>query len=152
MIAILPVNNYNEGVKPPRSSLAIPIALFAGLILLLSAGGWQYFRQGEIHVKRAAGVSLSAVADLKVREILDWRQERLKDGAAVAANPFNALRVVPYLESGAKDAADEDEIRAWLSSLVAIHGYMDAVLLDAKGAVKLSSGYSPATAGELARG
>ncbi|HEX2694490.1 MAG TPA: histidine kinase dimerization/phosphoacceptor domain -containing protein [Acidobacteriota bacterium] len=138
-------------MKSPRSPLAIPIALFLVLILLISAAGWQYFRQGEIHVKRAAAVSLVAVADLKVLEILNWREERLDDAAVVSANPFNDLRIIPFLEKGSAAAGGEAEIKAWLDSLVATHGFMDAVLLDADGRVRLSSGSSPAVASDYAR-
>jgi PAS domain S-box-containing protein len=138
-------------VKPPRSPLAIPIVLFLSLVLFLTAAGWKYFRQGEIHVKRAAAENLGAVADLKVLEILSWREERLNDAAVVAANPFNALRVIPFLENGPMAAGAEAEIRTWLSSLVAAHGFMDAVLLDADGQVRLVSGFSPAVAGAFAK-
>ncbi len=138
-------------VKPPRSPLAIPVALFVALILLISAAGWEYFRQGEIHVKRSAAEELRAIADLKVREILDWRQERLGDAAIISANPFNADRIIPYLDGSPSAAGAEAEIRAWLSSLVATYGFLDAVLLDIDGRPRLTSGYSPAVAGPYAR-
>ncbi len=138
-------------VKPPRSPLAIPIAVFLVLVLLISAAGWQYFQQGKIHVKRAAAEELGAVADLKVLEILSWRKERLGDAAVVSANPLNSLRVIPFLENGPAAVGAEADIRTWLSSLIAAYGYMDAVLLDTDGRVMLSSGSSPAVAGNYAR-
>lgn len=138
-------------MKPPRSSLIIPIALFLALILLLTAGGWQYVRQGEIHVKRAAADELGAIAELKVREITAWRWERLHDAAVIAANPFNALRVIPYLEGGPASAGAENDIRAWMDALVAADGYQDMVLLDAEARVRLSSGRSLDRAGAYDR-
>jgi PAS domain S-box-containing protein len=138
-------------VKPSRSPLAIPIALFLVLILLISAAGWQYAQQGKIHVKKAAAGELGAVADLKVLEILSWRKERLGDAAVVSANPLNNLRVIPFLDKSPSADGAEADIRTWLSSLVTAYGYMDAVLLDADGRVRLSSGSSPAVAGDFAR-
>ncbi len=138
-------------VKPPRSSLTIPMALFAALLLLMSAAGLYYLRQTDRQIKRAAAEKLDAIADLKVREILGWRQEQLNDAVTVAANPFNALKVVPYLENGTALPRDREEIQSWLTSLVTAHGFMDAVLLDAEGRVRLTSGYSPDVVGDLAR-
>ncbi len=138
-------------MKPPRSPLAIPIVLLLALILLLSAAGYEYFRQGERHVKRAATENLGAIADLKIKEILNWRKALLDDAAAVTANPLNALRVIPFLERDAAADGYEAEIKAWLTSLVSIYGFMDAVLLDTAGRVWLSSGFSPAVAGEYAK-
>ena len=151
MFAITGLSSYNKCVNSPRSPLVILITLFLVLLLLLSAAGYEYFRQGEIHVKRAAADSLGAIADLKVKEILNWRQGLLDDAAVVSANPFNALRVIPFLEKGPAAGGYEAEIKAWLTSLVSIHGFMDAVLLDAAGGVRLSSGFSPAVAGEYAK-
>lgn len=139
-------------MKPPRSPLAIPIVVFLALILFLATAGWEYFRQGKIHVKKAAADEIGAVADLKVMEILSWRKERLGDAAVVSVNPLNDLRVIPYLEKSPSTDGAEADIRTWLSSLVAAYGYMDAVLLDADGRVRLSSGSSPAVAGDYARG
>ncbi len=134
-----------------RSPLAIPIAIFLALVLLISLAGWQFVRQGRSHVKKAAADKLGAVADLKVMEILSWRKERIGDAAAVSANPLNQLWIIPFLEKSPGAEAAEADIRTWLSSIVAAYGYMDAVLLDADGRVRLSSDPSPDLMGDEAR-
>ena len=138
-------------VKPPRSSLVIPIVLFSALLVLLAAAGWQYYRQGSRHIKGAAAEELEAICDLKRREILSWHRERLVDAAVIAANPFNALQVVPILDGLPGSEAHEGEVKTWLETIVAGYGYMDALLLDIEGRVRIASGSSPAGIGDHAR-
>ena len=140
-----------ELVKLFRSPLAIPIAIFLLLVLLISVAGWQFVRQGKSHVKKAAADRLGAVADLKAMEILSWRKERLGDAAVVSANPLNKLWIIPFLEKSPGAEAAEADIRTWLSSIVSAYGYMDVVLLDADGRVRLSSSPSPNLIGDEAR-
>ena len=139
-------------MKAPRSPLAVPVILFAALILLMAAAGWRYYRQGVAHIKATAAEELGAIADLKAREILNWRRERLADADAVSANPFNAHRVVPYLDGAPEGLAAEGDIKNWLDAFSAAYGYMDALLIDAEGRVRLASGPSGLAIGAYAEG
>ena len=54
----------------------------------------------KVRVRQAAEESLDVIANLKVRQIARWRRERLADAALISLNPYNTLRIIPFLRSG----------------------------------------------------
>lgn len=132
-----------ESIKRPKSDILVPIIIFAVLILFLTAAGWQYFRKGQTHVKNAAALDLEAIADLKVGQIVNWREERLGDALAISQNPFNEIRIIPFLEKGPTSDEAANDILSWMESLLTAYGYKNAFLLDRQGTVRLSMGLSP---------
>lgn len=140
-----------EPIKHPKTDIRIPIVIFFVLVLFIAAAGWLYFRKGHTHVKMAAALELEAIADLKVGQIVNWRGERLSDAFAISRNPFNDIRVIPFLEkdTSTKDAAND--ILSWMESLVTAYGYKDAVLVDRQGRVRMSVGSSPSRISAFAR-
>src|ERR1035441_9540061 len=75
------------------SRTAFPLVL---IFVLLAAGivaiGNIYFRHYEKHYRAEAEQQLSAIAELKVGELVQWRKERLEDTAICFKNPsFSAL-------------------------------------------------------------
>jgi PAS domain S-box-containing protein len=140
-----------ESVKTPRSPLVVPVSLFLALTILLTAAGWIYFVQTNRQIKSTAAAKLNAVADLKVTLLSGWRRERLQDATIFATAPINLPRIVPFLEKEPEIAGSDPEIKAWLDSIVTAKKYMDAVLIDAAGRVRLAAGLSAPRLGAYGR-
>jgi PAS domain S-box-containing protein len=63
------------------------LAILAGILLILAIGGaWIYLRQ-QSHLQRRTEQFLSAIAQLKVNEIVQWRSEMPADSAALSESP-----------------------------------------------------------------
>ncbi|MCJ7643714.1 MAG: PAS domain S-box protein [Candidatus Aminicenantes bacterium] len=132
-----------EPIKRPKSDIRVPIVIFVVLVLFVAAGGWLYFSKGQTHVKKAAALELEAVADLKVGQIVNWRRNLLSDALVISHNPFNDIRIIPYLEKGTSADGAPEDIRAWMRSLIKDYEYMDAVLMDDQAGIRFSVGASP---------
>ena len=102
-------------VPPPRAGLA-----FLLVFVLLSAGivtaSWFYSRKSAQQYRAEAERQLSAIAESKVREIVNWREERLSDAQSVMQNPLLAEPVQRFL-LGPADAASTARLTQWLQSL-----------------------------------
>src|ERR1035441_8732989 len=82
-----------DGSPTEGSRTAFPLVL---IFVLLAAGivaiGNLYFRHYEKHYRAEAEHQLSAVAELKVGELVQWRRDRLQEVAIFFKNPsFSAL-------------------------------------------------------------
>lgn len=131
---------YNGGVVIPRRRLVFPLVLFVLLTLLLIAGGIHYyFRVGE-HIEVSAAERMTAIADLKTAILDSLRRERLADISVIAADPSMDARVIPFLQKDPRTAPGDPEIQAWIESITASKGYLNAALIDAAGRVRITAG------------
>ena len=76
----------------------------------------------------------------RVRQIVNWREERVEDGAIIFENPFVALRIQKWLHDPKATEAGKEILR-WMTSLQRpqqYQSYQSVLLLDAKGIVRLS--------------
>ncbi len=117
--------------------LAFPVACFVILTVLLAAAGVNYYFQTERQIKAAAGLKLTAVVDLKVTVISEWRKERLQDAAVISAEPINDLRLVPFLEKNPEIAGFDPKIKAWMDSIIAAKKFINGILIDAAGRIRI---------------
>lgn len=137
--------------QQPRRIPGIPLLILLGVVVLVSLGGWLVAHRETESARREAERQLSAVADLKVSQIVEWRAERMADAAVISRNPFNATRVKAFLSRN--DPRDRgDDIRAWMDSIRHENSVLDVLLVDSGGSVRLTAGPSPADIGRHARG
>jgi PAS domain S-box-containing protein len=116
--------------------------LFFGVTLVLLAtgvatSGYLYYRQYERVLRAEIERELSAVADLRVGELAQWRKERLGDGAIFLGNEAFSRLVRRWFEVPA-DADAQASIRTWLSKVQAASQYDRVFLLDARGASRMA--------------
>ncbi|MBS1160336.1 MAG: domain S-box protein [Proteobacteria bacterium] len=105
-------------------------------ILLLGGGGAQLYRVERQQLLNQAGQQRLAVAELKARQINDWRRERIADAQVLSDDPWLGEEVRTWLARA--DAAGEKELLDRLQSLAKNKGYVDILLLDAAGKIRLS--------------
>lgn len=118
--------------------------IFILFSLAIALAGYHYYLGQKEHFKQKIGQELSAIATLKIKQILSWQKERLGDAALVEDNPMIGPKVERFI-SGETSSALRDEILAWMTPI--LHNQYDSILLlDLKGGVHLSV---PAKGGEL---
>ena len=113
--------------------VVIFLVLTAGIIL----GGFFYYRSFERSYRAEVERQLSAIVDLKVDELTQWRKERLADAHIFFKNSaFSALMKRVLETPGDTDA--RSQMTNWLSGYEAYGQYDRFFLLDTQGAVRMT--------------
>jgi PAS domain S-box-containing protein len=127
--------------KSASRLLVILFAILAGGILV---SGHFYFRHFEEKYRLESEKTLSAIADLKVAELLLWRKERLGDGAVIHGNSAFSNLVGRHFQVPV-DRKAETELRGWIGKLQAAYQYDSVFLLDPRNRVRISTRPAPET-------
>jgi len=121
-----PQSCENGVMNPPDSTERRAGRGFTLVFALLAAGiataGIFSYRTCERHFRTGIEQELSAIADLKVSQLAQWRTERLGDGSLFFQNaPFSAL-VRRFLEKPG-DAEAQRQIQTWLRKCQMMYRY-----------------------------
>ena len=167
---------YEGGIIPPALNNALAFALMALALLivlamemsapasgrmflliftLLAAGigaaGYLNSRNYARHYRSEMAQTLTAIGDMKVDELADWRRDRL----AVASLFYRNANFGSLARRFLTDPADADarqRLEVWLGKLEALHQYDRVTLLDAAGVERMSApAAQPPLATEVAR-
>lgn len=111
------------------------VAIVGALLALLFGGAWLY-RDQEAQLHQQVVSELTAVANLKVAQITDWRAEQLRVGAELLARPLLTAQIARWLAR--PDAVTEENLLAEFRALQTFEGFTDVLLVDAAGQVLLS--------------
>ena len=111
------------------------LLLTAGAAALVAASGWYYARQRDA-AETAAENQLTAIADAKVKQIANWRDERRGDGLGLAASPVMPI-AARVLAGQAATAGDRAVILRYLDGLAKAFSYASATLVDLDGNVRI---------------
>ena len=108
-----------------------------GLVVVIVLGGGVWFWQAqEQHLRQSAEAGLASIAQLKVDEISDWRADQLRNGAVLMDDPFLRHAVAGWMALG--QAEDAEQILAQFRALQKHYQYIDVLLVDAAGQIRLS--------------
>ncbi|MBI4730649.1 MAG: PAS domain S-box protein [Chloroflexi bacterium] len=113
------------------------ILVFVILSLSIATIGYLSYRNYEQQFRGEVERQLSAIAELKINDLEEWRTERLGDGEVIHHDPASAALVQRYLEDP-EDSQAEGEIRTWLESFQTYGQYDRVRLLDTQGVMHLS--------------
>jgi PAS domain S-box-containing protein len=133
--------SQNEQDPIARAAPAAPYPLlFLFLVFTLAVAGVfaTYHRSQTAAIEREAGKELLAVADMKVEQIVGWRQARVRSGQSIMADAMSLTVMRRFLARGG--ASDRAQILTWLDSLCNHGACVHAALADAQGRVALSVG------------
>ena len=112
-----------------------------GVFLALSAGlgavGYRYYAVQRSDIEANVRDELSAIADLKVRQVAEWRRERLAAARIIAST--QSMPAVSWLLAGRADAKARGAVLAWMEALRET-GYANAILVNLRGKVCLAVG------------
>ena len=123
--------SHRQRPATPWLLIVLFIIVSASSILL----GYFYYKSQKARLVKDKKLELSAIADLKVSQIVQWRNERLGDAILIGENtPFRKL-LYEYLHS--KDnAVLSPDIRSSLKSVTRSTGYKNVLLIDSTGTVR----------------
>jgi len=130
----LPMKNHNEKEK---RTLAVYIFIFLLLVAGITAGGYVSYRNFEQEFRRQAEKQISAIAELKVDELVNWRTERLSDAGFLYHNPAFSALVERYFENP-DDIEAQAQLLSRLEYYQVYNQYDKLYLLDATGIERLS--------------
>jgi len=128
-----------DGAVPASSVLILVFVVAAAGI---STAGYWYASSDEQRYRAGIDEELSAVAELKVGEIVHWRGERLGDGRVFHENVNFSVLARRALASPA-DGDAQGRLRAWLTQVRAAYGYDRVYVLDARGNLRMSVPAAP---------
>ncbi len=120
-----------------KSALAAPskpqLLGFLLMLVFLAVGlGYGYYhKQRHLAVTRAQN-ELAAIANLKVSQVVNWRQERQSQGNAIAGNPLIVNQVRQFLAEPAAPQKRQD-LETWLTALRSEYGFRTVSVYDAAG-------------------
>jgi signal transduction histidine kinase len=114
---------------------------FLLVFVLLSAGivttGCYYYQNYQKSYRTGAEQQLSTIADLKVNELAQYRNERRWDAATLFNNAAFSGLVRRFLEHP-EDAEAPRQIQEWAAKYLATEQYDLVCLFDAQGVIRLS--------------
>jgi PAS domain S-box-containing protein len=131
-LAAMPVVDHGKPVP-----LAL-IVMYVTASLGIMTAAFMYYRHYEQRYRARAEQELDIIARLKVDDLVRWRAERTGDGAMLSGNAtFRALARRYW--SGPGDEAVRGQIFSWLLNIRDSRRYDSVMLLDARGAVRLTT-------------
>ena len=132
-----------QKTKSGRNLLLVFFALSAGIL----AVGTLVYRATEKNFRDEINHQLSSIADLRVRDLVLWRRERLADGELLSDNPSVRALASDFLRKPRNSAAGK-KLLAWFQQEDKSYHYVGVWLLDARGSSRLTSrpGNEPASA------
>jgi PAS domain S-box-containing protein len=121
----------------PKKILALMALVFLIFSAAVGSAGYFFYQRQKESVKQEKWSELRAIADLKAKEIADWRKEQMDDAQAILENPF-LLQSVRLLMEHPANTALRGKVLAWMTSLQKYEGFENVSLLDTQGLVRLS--------------
>src|ERR1019366_329303 len=110
--------------QPFRSLPAVVVGL--AVIAATGLAGYLYSAAEKRSFHTEMSNQLTAIADMKVRELVAWREERLGDAKVIQFNPFTHRAVRETLDNG----RDRGDIEKWMGLLMEAYQYTAASLWD----------------------
>lgn len=114
---------------PPHLPIAFPLILLTLCAGILTSG-FIYFESQKKQLERQYRNQLSAIAGLKVQQIVEWRRERAGSATFLAANPLLTRPRTPEIDR---------ELHAWLGRYAKLYGYSEIAIIDEIGEIRVSA-------------
>lgn len=119
-------------INNPNKSLSVKLySALAATILCLMIAAFLLFMAQKNHAKEEKYKELHAIADLKEKQIIQWRSERTADGLFFYSNPFFRGLIGKYTSQNASSLIKD--ITDWLLPLYNNHDYLNIILFDSSG-------------------
>ena len=118
------------------------IIVFLVLASCILTIGYLYFRHFDGKYRTGVEQQLSAIADLKVKDLIQFRKERLGD-ASLFLNNRDISQLVERHFGNPRDQGTTQRLRSWLHKFKEGFSYNRVMLLDTNGILRLSATTSP---------
>jgi PAS domain S-box-containing protein len=124
---------------PSQNTWRLPwnlVIIFSFLAVGILGLGYYFYEYQVTNLQNAKAEELSSIVDLKVKQIVTWRQERLSDAQLISGDSNFAQEVQDWF-NGNSSPEQQNDIRQRLNELYQ-GSYVEAVLFDSQGIVRLS--------------
>jgi PAS domain S-box-containing protein len=123
--------------KKNNNILITALTIFFSASALIIILGYYIYQNQKTYMANVAGQQLAAIAELKVWEINNWRDERIGDASVIYKNNVFASDVMQYFKNHSSPEARRN-ILSLLSATQKSYKYKNILLLDANKKVQLS--------------
>jgi len=130
----MPQSWQKSGLLPWRL-----VAIFLLLAAGIGAAGYAYLQNQLEHVLQEKRNELTAIADLKARQIADWREERQAEAESILTTSFIVSHARHWLASHGTDPAEKQALLAWMTAPRHARHYRCVYLYDTAGEMRLAS-------------
>ncbi len=113
------------------------VLFFVIMAVMIIASSYVYYQNYEKNYKLEIDHQLTAVSDLKVNGLVDWKTERMGDAGIFFHNPLFSSRV-RHLVNDDNDTETRGELRAWLEKELMYTQYSRVYVMDTAGTLRLS--------------
>ena len=127
-----------------KRALAVYVSLFFLMVMGIIISGYISYRNFEQEFRRQAERQISAIAELKVNDLVNWRKERLSDAQFLYNNPAFSALVERYFENP-DDVGVRELLIDQLDHYKVSTQYDRVSLLDINGVERLSIPTTPDT-------
>jgi PAS domain S-box-containing protein len=124
----------NRQIPPAQWPLTIIFIVISFCVVL---AGIFYYKKQKKDLLTEKQIELSAITDLKIRQITQWRLERIGDGQFLGENLLLVGKFSEFMQRP-EDKHLKDIVFQSLKSLIENFDYKNALLLDRDGKVRLS--------------
>jgi PAS domain S-box-containing protein len=128
----------NSNLNRPRGLTGWLLFGIFGLIALglLFSGIWFYRQQAQV-IREDKFSDLKSIADLKIGQIVQWRQERLNDISVNSGDPFFRSAIQQWLKTP-QDTVLKSRIQGKLQLIMDQYNYQNIILVTPDGQVLIS--------------
>ena len=119
-----------------RLSSGLLILIFIVLAGGISTAGHFFYSDYEKNYRTQVDQQISAISDLKSRDIVQWRKERLGDANQLFGNSAFSSLAQRYIEHP-DDTDAKEQLSSWLSHYFEYYQYSSVLLLDTSGAARI---------------
>jgi len=127
-ISLYPKNDNHFRNKLTGKIPWILITIFVMLSVIVWYLGTLYYNSQRDRIKIEKQSELSAIANLKVNEIVTWRNERLQDAQIITDNLLIKDGILSLIKN--KNSKEKQKVDKWLGSMLSLYDYESIVLLD----------------------
>ncbi len=122
-----------------ENALQVSLRLvFVALLIGIAFANYLFYRAESGATIDQAREQLSAIAELRVQQIENWRRERLGDAATFRDNPLFSATLERWLKTPRDDVAAQ-ELVTWLDMFVRHYDFREAAILDPAGHVRFGT-------------
>lgn len=122
-------------VSPATMKRMLIVIVVCAAIAVVVGGGALYWFDKQRTLAHAEE-SLQAIADLKARNVAEWRDERLADAAVLSESPFLREKVMRFLAIPLPEELEQMRVR--LQSLREYYHYDDVLIVSPLGEIRFS--------------
>src|SRR5579883_2248349 len=121
--------------ESPRAGSRTPYHLFC-LFGLLAIGicvvSYYFYEAQRAAVLREFRGELLTLADMKSRQIAEWRAERIGTARSILESPIT-LAALERIVKGNSNAAETSQVREWMNAICRNERFFNAILVDRRG-------------------